>query len=206
MDNLTLYFTDKLRRLFAQETCMRLLKKFQRELQRQLDAPDGIMDEIRKRATDGDDQVEDSDPEDDELARMISKLPDEEFEKRLVSSQYDGDFKKLVTQARETEMDQRIVGSITGNPEVNVKTALRKDSSLVPKLRSVQDKLKFVYQISQAHEALDKVLKPKAIKRWKLDAIGETRLTKVLQSIKDEFSKIHDQISRKREQIFEPEN
>jgi hypothetical protein len=29
---------------------MRLLKKFGRELQRNLDAPDGIMDEIRQRA------------------------------------------------------------------------------------------------------------------------------------------------------------
>ena len=89
-------------------------------------------------------------------------------------------------------MDQKIVGSIIGNPEVNVKTEMRKDSSLAPKLRSVQDKLKFVYQISKAHDALDKVLKPKAIKRWKLDAVGETRLARVFQSIKNEFSQIHE--------------
>ena len=55
------------------------------------------MNEIRKRATDGDDLVMDSDPDDDELAMMISKLPDEEFEKRLLSSQYDGEFMKLVS-------------------------------------------------------------------------------------------------------------
>jgi hypothetical protein len=29
---------------------MRLMRKFKKELLRQLDAPDGIMDEIRKRA------------------------------------------------------------------------------------------------------------------------------------------------------------
>lgn len=61
-----------------------------------MDAPDGIIEEIRKRAVEGDDEVIDSDPDDDELAKMISKLPDDEFEKRLQSSQYDNDFKKLV--------------------------------------------------------------------------------------------------------------
>jgi hypothetical protein len=45
-----------------------------------------------------------------------------------------------------------------------------------------------VYQISKAYEALDKILKPKAIKRWKLDAVGEDRVKRVLQSIKDEFT------------------
>ncbi len=61
-----------------------------------MDAPDGIIEELRKRAVEGDDEVVDSDPDDDELAKMISKLPDDEFEKRLQSSQYDNDFKKLV--------------------------------------------------------------------------------------------------------------
>ncbi len=61
-----------------------------------MDAPDGIIEELRKRAVEGDDEVIDSDPDDDELAKMISKLPDDEFEKRLQSSQYDNDFKKLV--------------------------------------------------------------------------------------------------------------
>ncbi len=60
-----------------------------------MDAPDGIIEELRKRAVEGDDEVIDSDPDDDELAKMISKLPDDEFEKRLESSQYDNDFKKL---------------------------------------------------------------------------------------------------------------
>jgi hypothetical protein len=56
-----------------------LVKKFQKELLRQLDAPDGILEEIRKRAQEGDDKVEDSDSDDDEIALLINKLPDEEF-------------------------------------------------------------------------------------------------------------------------------
>ena len=48
-----------------------------------MDAPDGIIEELRKRAVEGDDEVIDSDQDDDELAKMISKLPDDEFEKRL---------------------------------------------------------------------------------------------------------------------------
>jgi hypothetical protein len=39
-----------------------------------------------------------------------------------------------VSQARETEMDQKIMGSITGNTEVNMKKAIRKDISLSKKL------------------------------------------------------------------------
>jgi hypothetical protein len=86
----------------------------------------------------------------------------------------------MVTQARDTEVNQKIVASITGNKEVNMKTALRKDTTLISKVQSVRDKLQFIYQISKAHDALDKVLKPKSIKRWKLDSIGESRLEKVV--------------------------
>ncbi len=54
------------------------------------------MDDIKKLSNDDPD-----DDGDEDLEKLIERIPDEEYEKRLYSSQYNEEFLKLVDKARE---------------------------------------------------------------------------------------------------------
>ena len=88
---------------------MRLTIKFRKALLRKLDEQDNVIEEIKKLAN------EDSDDDGDEgLDRLMTKIPDEEFQKRLYSSQYNDEFLSLVEQARVKEVEQVIIDDISG--------------------------------------------------------------------------------------------
>jgi len=54
------------------------------------------------------------------LERLISRIPDEEFEKRLYSSQYNDEFSKMMEGAREKEVDQKMVDELAGKKGASI--------------------------------------------------------------------------------------
>ena len=71
------------------------------------------------------------------MERLISRIPDEEFEKRLCSSQYNDEFSKMIEDARDKEVEQKMVDEIAGKKGASIKKEARSDSLFVFKLRSV---------------------------------------------------------------------
>ena len=68
---LTQYFTLKLAKEFAKDTCLKLVKEFKAALLKKLDTDDDVIGEIKKLSND--------DPDDDgndDLERLVSNIPD----------------------------------------------------------------------------------------------------------------------------------
>ena len=128
---LTQHLTSRLAKEFAKETCLRLARTFRTELLKKLDAQDDVLEDLKTLAND------DSDDDQGDLERLISRIPDEEFEKRLYSSQYNDEFSKMMEDARDKEVEQKMVDEIAGKKGASIKKEARSDSLFAFKLRSV---------------------------------------------------------------------
>jgi hypothetical protein len=130
------------------------------------------------------------------LEKLISRIPDEEFEKRLYSSQYNDEFTKMMEGAREKEVEQKMVDELAGKKGASIQKEARSDSLFAFKLKSVYDKLQFVYHISKAYGALDKVLRPKIIKRWNLSQFDQSSVEKIVKSVQEDLTELHNRVYR----------
>jgi hypothetical protein len=176
---ITQHLTSRLAKEVAKETCLQLARRFRKELLKKLDAQDDVLEEIKALANDD----SDDDQGLDGLQKLMSRIPDEEFEKRLYSSQYNDEFSKMMEGAREKELEQKMVDELAGKKAASIQKEARSDSLFAFKLKSVKDKLHFVYHISKSYSALDKVLRPKVIKRWNLSQFDQSRVEKIVKSV-----------------------
>lgn len=71
------------------------------------------------------------------MESLISRIPDEEFEKRLYSSQYNEEFSKMMDDANEKQVEQMMVDELAGKKGASIKKEARSDSLFAVKLRSV---------------------------------------------------------------------
>lgn len=71
------------------------------------------------------------------MESLISRIPDEEFEKRLYSSQYNEEFSKMMDDAKEKQVEQMMVDELAGKKGASIKKEARSDSLFAVKLRSV---------------------------------------------------------------------